>query len=365
MVYFFLFKKFLKARWIYKKPKHKKFILYDLAHSNYLLNYIRKENTAIYHTRGEEINFFVLYKAIISFGLRNIRKNYKKIFFDYIKPRVVVTMMSNYTAFYELKNEFPNITTIAIQNDLGNENFFKILKNQRKNSFSCDYFLFFSSSFRKKIQRYICVKKKSFIIGSFRNNFHKYKSLNNKKILFISKCNKGQTALNEILLLKQIIKYLIKNKAGKIDISLKTKDPSIINYFKNNLNKDFINIIPKKNNYSLIQKYKNIIFTDSTLGYECLAKGKKIISFGLGSLNKNWCIKNGFNPINKFGYPAKFNDNGFCWSNKSSKKDINNLLKSILSMRQSTFDKKVKNIREKIMDYDPENSKFKRLLCVV
>ena len=29
------------------------------------------------------------------------------------------------------------------------------------------------------------------------------------------------------------------------------------------------------------------------------------------------------------------------------------------------FDKKIKNIREKIMDYDPENSKFKRLLCVV
>ena len=34
-------------------------------------------------------------------------------------------------------------------------------------------------------------------------------------------------------------------------------------------------------------------------------------------------------------------------------------------MRQSTFDKKIKNIREKIMDYDPENSKFKRLLCAV
>ncbi len=84
MIYFFLFKKFIKARWIYKKPQHKKFILYDLAHSNYLLNYIRKENTAIYHTRGEEINFFFLYKAIISFCLRNIRKNYKKIFFYYV-----------------------------------------------------------------------------------------------------------------------------------------------------------------------------------------------------------------------------------------------------------------------------------------
>ena len=62
MIYFFLFKKFIKARWIYKKPKHKKFILYDLAHSNYLLNYIKKENTAIYYTRGEEINFLFYIK---------------------------------------------------------------------------------------------------------------------------------------------------------------------------------------------------------------------------------------------------------------------------------------------------------------
>jgi surface carbohydrate biosynthesis protein len=183
--------------------------------------------------------------------------------------------------------------------------------------------------------------------------------------LFISKCNKGQTALNEIVLLRQIIKYLIKNKFGKIDILLKTKDISVINYFKNNLNEDLINIIPKKNNYSLIQKYENIIFTDSTLGYECLAKGKKIISFGLGSLDKKWCIQNGFQPINKFGYPAKFNDNGFCWSNKSSEKDINVLLKNILFMKQSTFNKKIKKLKERIICHDPKNSKFRRFLCVV
>lgn len=365
MINFFLLKNFFKAKWVYQKPKHKKFIIYDLAHSKYLLNYIKKEESAIYYTRWEEINFFILIKAIISFGFKNIRKNYKKIFFNHVKPKIVITMMSNYTAFYELKNQFSNIITIAIQNDLGNDNFIKILKKQKKNFFSCDYFLFFSDSFRKMLQRYITIKKKSLIIGSFRNNHHNYKSLNTKKLLFISKCNKGQTALNEIILLKFIIKYLIKNKAGKIDISLKTDDVSIINYFQKNLNTDFINIIPKKNSYLLIQKYQNIIFTDSTLGYESLARGKKIISFGLGSLNKKWCIKNGFNPINKFGFPAKFKNNGFCWSNKSAEKNIDNLLKTILSMRQTDFNKKIKIAREKIMFYDPNNTKFKRLICVV
>ena len=67
-------------------------------------------------------------------------------------------MMSNYTSFYELKNQFQNITTIAIQTDLGDENFIRLLK-EGKNNYSCDYFLFFSEFFRKKYQKYIKIKK--------------------------------------------------------------------------------------------------------------------------------------------------------------------------------------------------------------
>ena len=362
---FSIIKNFFKAKWVYKKPEHKKFIIYDSGHSNYLFNYIKKGSSVIYYTKWEEVNFFVLYKAIISFDFRNIRRNYKKIFFDYVKPKVVITMMSNYTSFYELKNQFKNITTIAIQTDLGDENFIRILREGKKNNYSCDYFLFFSEFFKKKYQKYIKIKKKSLIIGSFRNNHYHYNPTNNKKLLFISKCNKGQSALNEIILLKSIIKYLIKKNNGKIDISLKTDEVSVIKYYKKNLDTNLINLIPKKNSYFLIQNYKNVIFTDSTLGYECLAKGKKIISFGLGSLNKKWCIKNGFIPINKFGYPGKFKNDGFCWSNTSDEPKINRLLNNIISMKQSEFNRKIKVIKKKIMFYDPKNTKFKKLLCVV
>ena len=51
MINFFLLKKFFKAKWVYKKPKHKKFIIYDLTHSNYLFNYIKKEK---YEKNNEE-----------------------------------------------------------------------------------------------------------------------------------------------------------------------------------------------------------------------------------------------------------------------------------------------------------------------
>ena len=77
-------------------------------------------------------------------------------------------------------------------------------------------------------------------------------------------------------------------------------------------------------------------------------QGKKIISFGLGSLNKKWCIKNGLIPINKFGYPGKFKNNGFCWSNISDEPKINRLLSNIISMKQSEFDRKIKVIKKKL-----------------
>lgn len=365
MNFFLLIKNFLKAKWVFSKPMKKKYLIYDFANSNYLFQYIEKRECEIYYTRWEEINLFVLCVVVFNHGFVNLRTNYKFFFFKFVKPKIAITMMSSYTAFYELKKQFPNIITIAIQNDLGNDLLIKTLRKAKKDTYLCDYFLFFSETFKDLYQRYITIKKKSLIIGSFRNNHYNYKDVNNKKILFISKVNKGQTAFNEIVLLKLIIKYLIKNNEEKIDICLKTDDISIVEYYKKNLNTNYINIILKKNSYLLIKNYENIIFTDSTLGYECLGRGKKIISLTLGSLKKQWCINNDFNPIHKFGYPGRFNNDGFCWSNTSSEKKINQLLKNILSMNQSTFDKKINKAKKKIMFFDPNNSKFKKLLCAV
>ncbi len=363
--YILLFNKFFKAKWNFQKPKKKKFLIYDIAHSGYLFHYIKKKESAIYYTRWEEINFFILYNAITNYGFKNLRNNYKKIFFNYVEPKIAITLMTSYTAFYELKKQFPNITTIAIQSDVGNDVFFRTIKAAKKNTFSCDYFLFFSDSFKKLYEKYIKIKKKSIVIGSLKNNYYNNKNINDKKILFISKANKGSRVKNEIILLRNIIEYLKKNKESKIDLCLKTDHTSIIEYFKNGLNSNYVNIIPKKNSYLLIRHYRNIIFTDSTLGYECLSRGKKIISFGLGSLKKKWCIDNGFNPIHKFGYPNIFKNEGFCWSNTSSKKRIDELLKNILSMKQSAFKKKINKNKKSIMFFDPNNTKFKKLLCAV
>ena len=40
---------FLKAKWVLYKPKNKKYLIYDYAHSNYLFKYIKKKECEIYY----------------------------------------------------------------------------------------------------------------------------------------------------------------------------------------------------------------------------------------------------------------------------------------------------------------------------
>ena len=60
MFSFLLFiKKFLNAKWVFEKPKNKKFVIYDSGNSEVLFKYIKKNQSAIYYTRWEEINFLL------------------------------------------------------------------------------------------------------------------------------------------------------------------------------------------------------------------------------------------------------------------------------------------------------------------
>ena len=81
--------------------------------------------------------------------------------------------------------------------------------------------------------------------------------------------------------------------------------------------------------YERIAKSEFVVFTDSTLGYEALSRGKKTAAFPLGSRNPEWCKKNAYHLIIPFGYPVDFPDTGPFWSNiyKKDKIDKNNTVK--------------------------------------
>ncbi len=361
----FIMVSFIKAKWVFKKPVQKKYLIYDAANSEILFKYINKKNSEIYHVRWEVINFYVIYKTLIIYGFKNIKENYKKVYFNFVRPSIAITLINSNDAFYKLKYFFPNIITIAIQNSVRNEDHFSLLKRKKKEKLYCDYLFCFSKSYGSQYKKFIDMKK--FItIGSFINNHYSYKNTEKKNILFISKCKKNQTVINEIIILKKLIKYIKKNNTNKIDICLKTKDISIVNYFNKFLEKNKINLIThsakKSHSYKLMSEYKTIVFTDSTLGYECMAKNKKVISFSLGSLNKSWCVKNELIPIMRFGYPNRLSNSGFCWSNEFNSKNHEKLFNNVTNLSKNSWNKKMYSIKNKIIYFDPKNKIFSKFL---
>ena len=225
----------IKAKWVFKKPEQKKYLIYDSANSEILFKYIKKKNCEIYHIRWEVINFYIIYKTLTEYGLKNIKDNYRKVYINFVHPKVVITLNNVNFAFYKLKYLFPNVITIAIQNTIRNQDDFTLLKKNNEKLY-CDYLFCFSKAYGHLYKKFIDIKK-LIIIGSFINNYYDYKDTNKKDILFISKCKKNQTVINEIIILKKLIKYIKKNNINKIDICLKTKDVSIVHYFNKFLEK--------------------------------------------------------------------------------------------------------------------------------
>ena len=99
-----------------------------------------------------------------------------------------------------------------------------------------------------------------------------------------------------------------------------------------------------------------VIFVDSNLGFESLARGNKTISF---NLRKNWnkAYKNwGIDFIKSKG---KF------WSTNFNDIEFKKLMKSNLKVNQRKWIKNNKKIINKLISYDPENKIFKKIISTI
>jgi len=99
-----------------------------------------------------------------------------------------------------------------------------------------------------------------------------------------------------------------------------------------------------------------VIFVDSNLGFESLARGNKTISF---NLRKNWnkAYKNwGFDFLKS---------KGSFWTTNFNHTKFNKLVKSNLKINQKQWIKKNKRIIDKMISYDPDNKIFSKLISTI
>lgn len=166
-----LFRKiFLHRRIKFRIPSKVDVLVYDAKSMDILGEFLRKWHTSGIFLRGEETNFWCLLSAIVrrSFWFDDPMRCYAEQFLKFQKPKIVVTTIDNSVGFYQLKQRFPSLKFISVQNanrDLADEFFLKI---SRISGLQCDYFFCHGIGIGKIYKKHIQCSVVSH--GSMRNN---------------------------------------------------------------------------------------------------------------------------------------------------------------------------------------------------
>jgi len=343
---------FFKWRFNFKSVKKEKLLVFDTLSLEIARQFKKFE---VLDVRYKVLNFWILLENFLNFKFTF--KDYILTFISKVDPRVVITFNDNYLFFYELKNYFPKVKFIAVQNGYRHRSQLYSFKKNKKKKLLADYLFTFgknSEIFYKKF-----LKCNNYIkLGSFRNNNIKIKKSTEKKnILFISQFRPRNLLKNEDYNVESKIIKIINIFCEKKKIKLFLATASIQNYIEEKFfllsklpKKHNVHEIKKKSrfqNYSLINKFETVIFVDSTLGYEAIARRRKIIAIS--------CRKDEKKNISPFGFPSRKKNNGFFFTNFCSEKEIFRVLNNVYNLPKKKWLKNHQKKLDMFMGFNKNN----------
>jgi len=355
-----LYNQFKKVKFSFKTPIKKKILLFDGFHSDILREIIKQDFDILKVRDDKVIYFWIFLKQIIFLDFRF--NTYCKNYIKFISPKILITLIDTNIDFYILKNNFRNIQFISIQNGVRTLDWFKSKRVKISKNLKCDHIFVFNKHYLKEYQKII--DSNYHVMGNFKNNIVELnKTKNNKNFLLISELGFGFN--NEIYmnnnkkLFNFINLYMLKNNK-KIYILLKSKNTFLqqkeIYYYKKIFQSNciFQKSSEWKESYKILDKFQNIIFMWSTLGYEAIARKKKIVAF---SPNRVKGYKY------HFGWPATYKKNyNFFTPRNFTYIEIARVLDRISKCSQVNWEKQYyKTIKDQFY-LDKNNSKLKKII---
>ena len=333
-----------------------------------------KDQSNILFIRGEKLNLFILFKCFIKNKLNF--DGYVNEFIKASQPKVVLTFIDNNPKFYSL-HSLGNFKTVFVQNGFRSKisDIFadKLVTNSiNKKRFKVDYMFVFNSTIGKLYNSFISGKYIS--IGSYKNNkFKLSKKKKKNRIVIIStfrdydknssmgnNISWGEYTKNDKYFLDWLITFAKKYQIqidilGRYSLSENDKEYLYFKKFFKNYDFSYIDNYKNRNTYGILDNYNFAFTIDSTLGYECLARGGRV-GFFSNRLNKMPILSH------KFGWMEKFKNKGPFWTYKNSYNEFERIFKKVVFSKKSEWESITKKYKEKLMVYDVNNEKFKTIL---
>ena len=389
------FEKIKKYRIDFIPIKKKQIIIYGWRDLSLLeQHYFKDYSFYVISLVEKTINFFLIIHLITGFYKPECKKVLKKLFSgnfkfkDYIlfllevtKPKLFFTFLDNYQEFWEISH-YAKCKSMIFQNG------WRSIKNDvwenlepRTNKFKVDYILTWTDAIKKIYKNQI---SGNFITaGSFKNNHYNITNPVKNNMLFISQFRDFELwkkikyfqknvfgyieNLPEDRLFPLLKKYL--EKKNNISLSIMLTKPRFknnersyseemeIEYYKEkfkNIPLDFIFNKGDGEAYEAIDRSQLVIFIDSSLGYEALARKSKTICLPkrLDSIDSN------------FGWPYYFEKKGPFWSNDlfPSFEELSKLIDDNLNKDSEIWIKEFEKELKNLCYYDPNNSLFRNTI---
>ena len=347
----------------------KKILLYDEMHSSILREIINKDFDIIKVRNEKEIYFWIFLKQIIflDFNFLTYCKNYIK----YTSPKIIITFIDTDIRFYKLKESFKNIKFISIQNGSrqilpimdnkqDNTSFFDKKKYLKNDKLKCDHVFVFNKYYIKEYQKII--DSNYHVLGNFKNNLIKIeKTKNFGEFLYLSSFAKNQKfSQNFQKDVLTLINLYLSRSGKKLHILLRSKTALSqkleVEFYKNIFQSNciFEKSLTWKKTYKLVDRFENIVFIFSTLGFESISRKKKVAIFS-PLRDRNSQLNFGWPALYKKGYDF-FQVRNFNYS------EIKRVLTNIQNCSQSKWQKKYYKIIKDQLYLDANNTKLKKLI---
>ena len=367
-----LLKSLTRLRWRILPPRHKPVLLYFVTGADVIAPYFSSDEFQILDLREHEVNLWV---ALRCFSDRDLSAtNYALRYIQIVKPKLVITFIDNFPAFFQLKNHFPDITTVLIQNGVRvdpGDLFESASEVLRLNNNFVDKMFVFGSAIGATYAKY--TDGEIVPIGSFKNNLVPVTESKTRTVAYISTFRSGLSRTSvipdslpgfpiqygEIIDRREqtIIFLAYFCQKNNLDLVIVGKDENFEGEksYYDKLLKDFSwTIAPRQTttiNYTVVDESEFVVFTSSTLGYESLARGKKTAAFLIDAEIID-------SPSIKFGWPVSLPDDGKFWTNRLDEKRFQEILDYLLTVSDTDWDKvRLETVRE-IISYDENNSQF-------
>jgi surface carbohydrate biosynthesis protein len=377
-----------KFNFSFVSHKRKRVALFDASGISILNQYVPDHDLSVIDV--EHLNFFAAVRMLA--GGKKSLFDYTVAYIKTFKPQFVFTFIDNNIDFYKFAAIFPKVRFISIQNGFRsnyanqmNNGFFDVLENESANhALSAHVICVLGSNEGDKYSKHI--QAKQIITGSLKNNLiggqiepkeqfdivyvsqHAPFEIPNSEFEFFFG-SKSITASDFYAIEEYIVRFLVArcNRTNQSFAVLgKRSDSSSFEreFFDSAAAPHSVHFIPRTSDtstYEFCNSASLIVTTDSTIGFEFLARGKKVAFLSARIDAIDHVLSQEVHDTD-FGFPLELGTSGPFWTNAANESEFERVIGSIQSMSDTQWASTISPYNEILMAYQPGNTAFIQML---